>query len=57
MITHDTPASLKRTVAGVAADPSRGLKVGGPAAWTPAWSALFVAVFAPPAVTAYRRRA
>ncbi|MEU4746885.1 ABC transporter permease [Actinosynnema sp. NPDC023658] len=42
-------------------DASRGLMVGGPVAgpvmWSLAWSALFVVVFAPLAVNAYRRRA
>ncbi|GAA3861739.1 ABC transporter permease [Saccharothrix violaceirubra] len=40
---------------------ARGLMVGGPVAtsvlWTLAWSAIFLAVFAPLAVAAYRRRA
>ena len=42
-------------------DATRGLMVGGPVAgpvaWTLAWSALFVSVFAPLAVRAYRRHA
>ncbi|NUT98185.1 MAG: ABC transporter permease [Saccharothrix sp.] len=42
-------------------DAARGLMIGGPAAgavaWTLLWSAIFVTIFAPLAVRAYRRRA